>query len=182
VRIKVAFRTETNMYWAQISWNFKLWLHTDARGKTFHSVLHTLTSFLHFPFRALCFICYSVTNKCTHFVRITKMRYYANCYTFLSSLAHSQSVHRCIKQSSNRYIIPSMQNCHQVCQCMSIEMDMSRVIGAAGRFEWVHGTVRRCAYWGWYNGWTVALYNCALPEDGSLRTETCSSLLIKTFL
>jgi hypothetical protein len=76
---------------------------------------------------------------------------------------------------------PQCAEMSQVCQCMSIEMDMNTVIGAACMFECVHGTVRRCAYWGWYNGWTVALYNCVLPDDGSVRAETCSSLLIVAF-
>jgi len=61
-------------------------------------------------------------------------------------------------------------------------MNMSTVIGATCKFECVHGTMRRCAYWGWYNGWTLALYNCVLPDDGPVRTETSSSLLIKEFL
>jgi len=31
-------------------------------------------------------------------------------------------------------------------------------------------------------GWTTVLYNCALPEDGPVRSETCRSLRIKTLL
>jgi len=31
-------------------------------------------------------------------------------------------------------------------------------------------------------GWKIVLYNCALPDDGPLRPETCRILHIKTLL
>jgi hypothetical protein len=44
---------------------------------------------------------------------------------------------------------------------------MCTVIGAAFKFEFVQGTVL-----------TIDLCNCALPDDGPGRSETCRSLRV----
>jgi hypothetical protein len=53
---------------------------------------------------------------------------------------HYQGVHSCLKPSSNSSITPGCVELSQVHQCMIIQMYMCTVIGAACRFERVHGT------------------------------------------
>jgi len=147
---------------------------------------------------------YSVTNKCTH----TLHQKYDNILKYklrhISGLtAPSLGTAQLYKTIAQPFCNPQYIELSQVRQCTSIEVDICTVCGTGCRFQCdhrehsdlravpvsVHISIfifihwRTCdnyTHWGWQKSWTIVLHNCAVPDDGPVRPETCRSMSIKT--
>jgi len=98
---------------------------------------------------------------------------------------------------------PQFVELSHVRQCVGMKMDMCTLTGTAHRSEcsrWTHWNLLALPltvhiptsiliHWrtcdksknkGLQEGWTTVLYNCAVPDDGLVRLETCRSLHFKT--
>jgi len=126
--------------------------------------------------------CYSVNNKCISFVRITKN-------ALISKLLHVSVLTGPSSGSTQLYKAGVLSLDHpQYAHLRNVPWTHSNLqaapitvlVSISILILWQ--TCDNSAYWGWYNGRTIVLYNCTLNDDGPVRTETCSSLRNNAFL
>jgi len=128
---------------------------------------------VNFPFSVPCFMIQLLQCKpteCTHFVKKKQQSFNIRKVLHISGLiGPSSGSAQSRKTIVKTFCIRGYVELWHVHQCINY------------RNGYVHSTcssLYSCRHWSWQKVLKIVLGKCALPDDGPMRHETCSSLRI----